>query len=160
MPMLLSPHIHDFLACTLAMEVASISPEFTPSSARAYAVRIEGERIKMFVERNLAGDLLHDLLSSNRIAAVFCKPESEQALQIKGTDVQLSPLASDDADQINKYCENFVDAVCPLGFMRPFVAAYIGCDLTQAIAISFTPTEIFEQTPGPRAGQQLVGAAQ
>jgi hypothetical protein len=157
--MQLSPKIITFLEQTLAVEAAACSPDFIPSSARAYAARIEGERIKLFVERNLASELIQNLLSSNLIAVVFCLPEGEKAMQIKGTNIQLAPVTAEDLPRIHDYCEAFVDTVCPLGYMRPFLAAYIACDISQAIAISFTPTDVFEQTPGPLAGQLVAGSA-
>ncbi len=157
--MQLSPNIITFLERTLAIEVGACSLDFIPSSARAYAVRIEGERIKLFVERNLASELIQNLLSSNLIAVVLCLPEGEQAIQIKGTDIQLMPVTAEDLPRIQRYCDSFVDTVCPLGYMRPFLAAYIACDTSQVIAISFTPTDIFEQTPGPLAGQLVAGGA-
>ena len=155
--MQLTPKIITFLEQTLAVEVAACSPDFIPSSARAYAGRIEGERIKVFVERNLASELIQNLLSSNLIAAVFCLPEGEKAIQIKGTDIQLAPATAEDLPRIRTYCDDFVDTVCPLGYMRPLLAAYIACDTSQVIAISFTPTDVFEQTPGPLAGQLVAG---
>ena len=157
--MQLDPNIIAFLERTLAIEVAACSPDFIPSSARAYAVRVEGARVKLFIERNLASELIQNLLSSNRIAAVFCLPESEKAIQIKGTDIQLAPVTAEDLLLIQTYCDGFVDQVCPLGYMRPFLAAYIACDTSQAVAISFTPTDVFEQTPGPLAGQLVAGDA-
>lgn len=159
MPMQLSPRIITFLAQTLASEAAACSPDFIPASSRAYAARVEGERIKLFVERQLGSELIQNLLSSNQIAVVFCLPEGEQAIQIKGTDIQITPSTAEDLPRIQAYCDDFVDTVCPLGYMRPFLAAYIACDTSQAIAISFTPTDVFEQTPGPLAGQQVAGGA-
>ena len=151
--MQLNANITAFLELTLALEAAACSPDFIPSSARAYAARIEGERIKLFVERNLASELIQNLLSSNLIAVVFCLPEGEKAMQIKGTDIQLAPVTAEDLPRIHDYCEAFVDTVCPLGYMRPFLAAYIACDTSQAIAISFTPTDVFEQTVSTNASQ-------
>lgn len=156
--MQLSPKIITFLEHTLAIEVAACSPDFIPSSARAYAVQIDGERVKLFVERNLASELIQNLFSSNLIAVVLCLPEGEQAIQIKGTDIQLAPITPEDIPRIQAYCDAFVDSVCPLGYMRPFLAAYIACDISQAVTISFTPTDIFEQTPGPLAGQLVAGS--
>ena len=48
-----------------------------------------------------------------------------------------------------------VQEVGQVGYGPQYVAAMLAAPLQDVVAVSFTPTSAFDQTPGPRAGAQL-----
>ncbi|MGC4059502.1 MAG: hypothetical protein QM749_01055 [Aquabacterium sp.] len=160
-PALLSDSTVAFIQREVAIDVASCSPQLRPSACRGFACRVapDRQRLTIFVRRGEASQLLQDVLTQDVIAAVFCLPENEVAIQIKGSGVSLSAATAQDAAAVEVYRQAFVDAIVKLGYNRDFGLAYMATEEGQLVAVSFTPEVIFEQTPGPRAGQPMSGAA-
>ncbi len=48
-----------------------------------------------------------------------------------------------------------VQEVGQVGYGPQYVAAMLAAPLQDVVAVSFTPTSAFDQTPGPRAGAQV-----
>lgn len=47
------------------------------------------------------------------------------------------------------------DEILRVGFDPTFTKAMLACQLDDVVAISFEPTQAFDQTPGPKAGAAL-----
>lgn len=158
---LLSDSTVAFIQREVAIDVASCSPQRRPSACRGFACRVspDRQRLTIFVRRGEASQLLQDVLTQDVIAAVFCLPATEAAIQIKGRGVSLSAATAQDAIAVEHYRQGFVDAIVELGYQRDFGLAYMATEEGQLVAVSFTPEVVFEQTPGPRAGQPMTGAA-
>ena len=150
-----------FIEREVAIDVASCSAELRPSAARGFACRVspDRQRVTVFVRRGEASHLMQDLLTQDVIAVVCCLPETEVAMQLKGRQVSLSAATPDDAARVERYRQAFADGIARLGYNREFGLAYMTVEAGQLVAVSFTPEVVFEQTPGPRAGQPMQEAA-
>lgn len=157
---LLSDSIVAFIQREVAIDVASCSSNLRPSACRGFACRVSADRqcLTIFVRRGEAAQLLQDVLGQDVIAVVFCLPATEKAIQIKGRQVKLSAATAQDLVDVNQYRDSFVDGIVKLGYNRDFGMAYMATEEGQLVAVSFTPEVVFEQTPGPRAGQPMEGA--
>lgn len=160
-PLLLNDRIVAFIEREVAIDVASCSADLRPSSARGFAARASSDRrrLTVYVRRAEATQLMQDLLAQDRIAVVFCLPETEAAIQIKGRQLSLSPATAGDAETIEAYRRAFVDGIVRLGYDRGFGLTYMAAEAGQMLAVSFTPEVVFEQTPGPLAGRALPAQA-
>lgn len=156
---LLSDSTVAFIEREVAIDLAACSIDLRPSACRGFACRVSPDRRRMtvFVRRGEASQLLQDVLSQDVIAAVFCLPETEAAIQIKGRHVSLSAAHAEDAAYVERYRDGFVDGIARLGYDRQFGLAYMAIDPGQLVALSFTPDMVFEQTPGPLAGRRMGG---
>lgn len=156
-PSLLHDNIVAFIEREVAIDLASASADHHPSSCRGFACRVapNRQRLTLFVRREEARQLLQDVLVQDAIAVVFCLPETEAAIQIKGRQVALSAVSADDMLDIQRYRDAFIDGIVRIGHPRPFAEAYMAVEAGQIAAISFQPDAVFEQTPGPRAGQPV-----
>lgn len=154
---LLSDSTVAFIEREVAIDVASCSAHLRPSSARGFAGRVSPDRrrITVFVRRAESTQLVQDLLSQDVIAVVFCLPETEAAIQIKGRQVTLSAASAQECDHVRAYRDAFVEGIVRLGYARDFGQTYLAVEAGQLLAVSFTPEVIFEQTPGPLAGRPL-----
>lgn len=158
---LLSDSTVAFIEREVAIDISSCSASLRPSACRAFACRVapDRQRLTLFVRRREATQLLQDVLVRDVVAAVFCLPATEVAIQIKGCQVSLSAATADEVRHIQAYCDGFVDAIVQLGYDREFGQSYMAIDPDQMVALSFTPEVVFEQTPGPLAGQCIGGRA-
>lgn len=154
---LLNDGIIAFIEREVAIDVAACSADLRPSSARGFAARVSPDRrrITLHVRRAEATQLVQDLLSQDRIAVVFCLPATEAAIQIKGRGISLSAAGAEACEHVETYRQGFVDNIVKLGYDRDFGLTYMAVDPGQMLAVSFTPEVVFEQTPGPLAGQPM-----
>ena len=156
---LLSDSTVAFIQREVAIDVASCSSDKRPSASRGFACRVspDRQRLTIFVRRGEASQLLQDVLGQDVIAVVFCLPETEAAIQIKGRQISLSASNADDVEHVERYRQAFVEGIVKLGYDREFGLSYMATQADQLVALSFTPEVVFEQTPGPLAGQRLGG---
>lgn len=151
----------DFLTHHVSILVGSCSADCVPSVARAYGCRVTPDRrsITVFLSVAQAQQVLRDLRAGGGIAVVFSRPRTHETVQLKGVRVQIAPLADDDRETMRAYGRSFGEEVGAVGFGAPFQNAIMSGVEDEAVAVSFTPTAAFEQTPGPTAGRPLNPAA-
>ncbi len=158
-PALLSDGTVAFIQREVAIDVASCSSDLRPSACRGFACRVspDRQRLTIFVRRGEASQVLQDVLGQDVIAVVFCLPETETAIQIKWRQISLSAANADDMACVERYRHAFVDGIVRLGYGREFGLSHMAIEAGQMVALSFTPEQVFEQTPGPMAGKRMGG---
>ncbi len=156
-PALLSDSTVAFIQREVAIDVASCSSDLRPSACRGFACRVspDRQRLTVFVRRGEAGQVLQDVLSQDVVAVVFCLPETEVAIQIKGRQISLSAANASEVACVEAYRDAFVDGIARLGHPRAFGLSSMAFEAGQLVALSFTPELVFEQTPGPMAGKRM-----
>jgi hypothetical protein len=92
------------------------------------------------------------------LAVIFSLPSTHQALQLKGVAVVAGKPLDTDFKLADSYRQAFVEHVEKLGHSRPVVETMLACDHHDLVAVTFTPSAAFSQTPGPSAGR-AIGAA-
>jgi len=157
MPMLLNDDTREFLMSGVSIMLASRNAQLIPSIARAKGCKVtsgDAPTLRIFISAAQAGDLLEDVRASRMISATFSVPSTHRTLQFKGNDAAIKPLQADERALIDRYVELFISSIGPLGFGAEFTRAFFASPPDE-VAIEFTPTEGFQQTPGPSAGARL-----
>jgi len=146
-----------FLTGPVAINVASRSPALVPSVARAYGCRVSPDRrrVTILLATGRARALLRDLAEGAPIAAVFSRPKTHVTLQLKGELAEVLPATATDVELMQAYGAAFAAEVCALGYREDFGARLAATAAEPAAAVRFEPVALFEQTPGPRAGERL-----
>lgn len=141
----------------VAVSIASRSEHCIPSLARALGYRISagGRQFAIFVVARQAERVLADLRASAQAAVVFTEPSTHKSVQVKGNDARITPLEEGDWPVISAHADDLVAEICPLGYTEPLIRKMTECTPQQVVAVRFTPTVAFGQTPGPRAGAAL-----
>jgi hypothetical protein len=158
-PLLADEHAA-FIQGAVSIVVASRDAHNVPSLGRAAGCRVSADRrrVSVFVAPSQAPQLLADIRACGRVAAVFTRPSTNRALQLKAGDARIRPPTAAERKQVARYVEAFGVEVTPLGYnveQARTLFRYVEGDL---VAVEFTPTAAFEQTPGPAAGA-AIGAA-
>lgn len=148
-------HIADFLESRVAIDVASCTPSNRPSLARGLGCRVldQGRQCCIFLSRQRSQALLDDLRTRPQLAAVFCLPTTEQALQIKGVVSDIRLVTAEEKLILETCRQGFAAEIAQIGYSAEFAAHYRYAG--ECVSLIVTPTDIYEQTPGPLAGSRL-----
>ena len=154
---MLTDEICEFLTSGVSIALASRNAAFEPSIVRAKGCRIvrsDQFRIRVLVSAAHAGELLEDVRATAMVSATFTMPNTHRTLQFKGKDASVVELDAEDRAIMERYPHNFSLSVGPLGFNEEFVRAFFASSPDE-VAVEFTPSDAFQQTPGPAAGTRL-----
>lgn len=155
--MLSDDEMSAFFRSGISVTIASRDPAFTPSIARAQGCRLvrgTPARIRIFISVAHAGSCLDDVRTSGMVSAALSRPNTHRSVQFKGTDARIEPMSADDRAAMAEAGSNFALTIDPLGFSTAFTTAFLASPGDE-VAIEFTPTDAFQQTPGPGAGDRL-----
>ncbi len=146
-----------FLEGGRSINVGSCDAAGRPSLSRALGCRVDREagRVTVFLARPQCEVLLRDLEAQGCIAVVFSEPPTHRTLQLKGRDAKVVATGEGDAACVEAYVQAFAQELVPLGFVPEVIQAIFACPASDLAAVTFTPTEAFDQTPGPQAGARL-----
>lgn len=127
-----------------------------PHLVRAVGCRIEAgsRKLRVLLPADGSASLLADLASNGCIAVVLSEPSTHRTLQVKGIDASVEDATPEDFELAARYLEGFVDEIGTLGFPAAVAQTMLRFDGPLQV-VRFTPTEGFEQTPGPAAGHRL-----
>lgn len=141
----------------VSVNVASRDAALRPSLMRAVGsdVAPDGSRITVYLARSQSGQLLQDIASTGRLAVVFSQPSTHRSVQLKASAATLRPAVEADVPVLARYLASMESEVARVGFPPPLTRAMLAYRLDDLVAVTFTPDEAFDQTPGPRAGKPL-----
>jgi len=147
----------------VSIHVASRDAAHRPHLMRAMGFRwsADGRQMTLFMHARNGRALLDDLRANGMIAVVFSEPSTNRTLQFKGRDAQIVPAEPGDPAIVARYVERFAQEIGELGFPAEVVKTMFAHDDDDLVALRYTPDAVFEQTPGPKAGEPLAagGAA-
>ena len=160
-PTLLSPEHLAMMDGGVSVIVSSCGADLTPSVMRAVGSHIGegGRHITVFVCRSQSVQLLRDVARSARLAAVFSQPSTHRTVQLKSRSARLREATSADVSALQRYLRGMEDELTRIGFGAVHARAMLAHRLDDVVAIEFEPELAFDQTPGPKAGQPITGAA-
>lgn len=155
-PILSEEHVA-FLGVGVSVNVAAPGADFTPLVGRSSGCRASADRrqVTVFLSALTLGALVEALVDSKAIAVVISQPSTHRTLQIKGSDAQVIPVEEDDLIHIAAFRQAFVVDLAALGHSPEFAAAVVPEVDAGMVAVRFTPTAAFDQTPGKNAGKPL-----
>lgn len=158
MERLISAELADFLESGLAMVVGTRDAALRPDGAAALAVLVHQDRthLTLFVSDASAARLSRSLAQSPRIAVVFDHPSSHRACQLKGTVVSVRPATEAERPAIDRQRHALDRDLESIGIPPTMFAQWKAWPGT---ALEIRAQELFEQTPGPGAGDRLQGMA-
>ena len=147
----------EFITGGVSIIVAGRDAGHETSLSRAVGCRVADDRrrVTVFVSAIQSGALLADVRANGIVAVVFTEPSTHRAIQLKGTDAAVVPLAADDPHLLAAYRGRLAAQVAPFGHSEAFVRKLLSMAPGDVVAIAFTPSAAFLQTPGPKAGSPL-----
>ena len=137
--------------------VASRDAALRPSVMRAVGSSItpDGLTITVYLARSQSRQLLQDLAATGQIAVVFSAPSTHRTVQVKAGSITGRAADESDLPGLKRYLAAMEVDICSIGYSAALVRAMLAFQLEDLVAISFTPEQAFDQTPGPKAGSAL-----
>lgn len=128
-----------------------------PACALAAGVTFGDEpgSVTAYLPEATSADLLAGFAENGHIAVVFEEITSHHTLQLKGRVVAMRPATEDERPLVEKAVEGFFRQVEAIGAAPGVLRRRRRWPCR---AVTFAVTDVFEQTPGPRAGNPLVAA--
>jgi hypothetical protein len=141
-----------FLESGLAIVVATRNGDLEPDGAAALAVRVHENRAGMtvFFYHEAATEMLRNLASHSEIALDLDLPTTHRACQVKGRYVASRPAREEERPEIERQVEGLAADLEAIGIPRAMMSGWMTWPCT---ALEVRVTELFEQTPGPGAGE-------
>lgn len=154
---LLSPEHIAMIDKGVSAIVASRNAAHRPSLMRAVGADItaDGSQLTVYVSRSQSLQLLQDVAATGQVAVVFSEPLSHRTVQVKARHAELRAAVECDAPRLRRYLRSMEHEIGNVGYDAPFVQAMLAFDLNDVVAIRFSPSEAYDQTPGPKAGSAL-----
>lgn len=141
----------------LSIVAASRNTDNIPFLSRALGLRVSPDlrRVTLFFSAADAHGLLANIRSNAMIAAIFSQPSTHQALQLKGPDARVEELLKSDKKLVASYRQAFVEHLKKFGYSANLIEALLTPESDDLVAVAFTPSAAFSQTPGPNAGRAV-----
>lgn len=154
-PPAIAPAVARFLEGPVSIVLAACGNGLVVDVAQALAARVADGDVSILVARSQAEDVLGLVAQTGRVAVTFSLPSSHRTLQIKGRDARVEATTSADLAGWRRYRNAFADELASIGFGGAYAEAMLTVDERDLVAVRFSPTAVFVQTPGPDAGRRL-----
>lgn len=151
---LISDEIADFIESGLSINVGTSSKALEPDGVIAWAAHVHEDRsqISIYLHKDAAQAMLRNLHVHPEIAVLFERPTNHRACQIKGTFVSTRNAKPAEQAKVAVQADRFCKELEGIGIPRALLA---GLPIWPCQAVQIRATELFEQTPGPGAGEPL-----
>ena len=144
----------EFLEGGISILVGTRDAGLQPATLRAMgaAVDARGGRVTLYVPEATAERTIANLRDNGRIAVTFSRAVDHRSIQVKGTGAAIRRSGEQDRHIQERYLSRLVEGLSLVGFPAEAIrrASY-----WPSFAVEIDVTELYEQTPGPRAGTRL-----
>lgn len=140
---------HD--AISVGTRDAALRPFVTLAAGVSFAAG-EG-RVTVYVPEATGAETLANLAANGMVAVVFEQILSHHTVQVKGRVADVRPAAESDRAFVERSAGSFFAQIEAVGGIPNVVRKK---RTWPCRAVTFEVTDVFEQTPGPKAGTPLV----
>lgn len=146
-----------FLEGGVSMHASSRDAQNVANLSRALGCRVSPDRarVTVFLLASHSGSMLADYRANGAIAVVFSLPCTHRTVQLKGEDAAVEPLQDGDHVLIARNREAFVKGLTSIGYPASLPELLVAGVRGDVVAVGFTVSAAFIQTPGPAAGSPL-----
>jgi hypothetical protein len=155
---MLTEDVLSFLRSRPIAMVGSRDRELRPTLCEAMLAEITETHVVAAVPEHLASNLAENVADNGRGSVLVARaPGDHRSVQLKGKLSQFEPARRrpDLAERIADALEEAFALFMPREQVRPYLLAFAG---QPTVAVRLDVEEVFDQTPGPGAGQRVLGA--
>lgn len=151
---LISDAFKEYLESGLSITLGTRDDEMNPDGARGYAVRVEEDRrrLTVFVYAKAAPAILANLEAHPEIALALDRPTDNRACQLKGIFRASRRGRAAERAEVERQVDGFLRDLEQIGIPRTMTDGWLHWP---CVALTVDITEIYEQTPGPGAGEPM-----
>lgn len=158
-PEALDPALAAFIVSRISMQIAACDGRGPATLVRGLGCRVSDDlrTVTVLMPRSQALPVLAAIAANGRVAVVFSEPESHRTVQLKGVDARIEAATADDEASLVPYAAAMAARLAPSRVPEAYSRTLLSASPGDLVAVCFTPSQAFGQTPGPRAGMPLAG---
>jgi hypothetical protein len=143
-----------FVEGGISVFVATVDADKIPTCCRAVALSTKDnfETITVYVPAATGQETIANVATTRRVAISASEPLSHASIQIKGVSRGVRLARAADETFVRTRLHEFADVLADLGLPRRVTHRMAHWP---AFAIEVSVEQIFDQTPGPKAGSPL-----
>ena len=146
--------LKEFIESEVTILLGTRDADNQPEAGRGWGARVLDNRqeVELFVDRLPAQRLLDNLRSTRLLAMTMASAITFRAIQIKGYCVEIREPEPADHAWVERHRTLFTEAIRMRGLPAHVSRTLYSKDF---VRIKFVAEDVFDQTPGARAGQRL-----
>ena len=142
-----------FMESGVSVIAATRDAANAPAIVRAGGCRVTDDgHVTIFVAAEQAARNLENVRSTGSIAVVYLMPHGYECYQVKGAGAHVVPLDAADRECIAAYRSAFFANLFAIAVPETVAAGLLPSAPEAFVGLTFTPAEIFCNTPGPAVG--------
>jgi hypothetical protein len=156
-PSPLSEEIATFLQTRACLVLSAASESLIPELCLGVACLVSPDRLRVRVvfDQRSAAPLLALLPGSGLVALAGSQVLTMRTVQVKGASASLEPLPAAERPRVAESVARMRLEFDKIGFHDPYTVTLLDYDPNELVCVGFTPTAVFDQTPGPQAGRLI-----
>jgi hypothetical protein len=153
---MLNDDARELLASGVVMYVATRDADLAPELTGGMGIDVRGpSAVVIYLPASAATTrTLRNLEANGLVSVTCCRPIDHRTLQIRGRARSLRDAGPDDRCPQELYRGALAEQLALVGVPRSVTRRL---RFSPATAVEIDVTEVFDQTPGPRAGQRIAG---
>ena len=138
----------------ISVIVGTADADKVPTCCRAIAISTKDnfETVTVYVPAATGQETIANVATTRRVAIACTIPRSHGSIQIKGISRGVKLASPSDEEFVRTRLQQWADALAEFGMPRCITQRMT---IWPAFAIDVSVEELFDQTPGPKAGQPL-----
>lgn len=151
---LISDELAAFLESGLPSTLASRDGDLQADGVWVWGARVHDDRrhLTIYLRPESAESMLQNFRAHPEVAVVFDRPHDHRACQVKGQFESIRSAADNERSHVEQQVEGVRAHLERVGIPRAMTAAWNSWPCT---ALDIVVTHLYEQTPGPGAGEPL-----
>lgn len=143
-----------FVEGGISVIVATVDADKIPTCCRAIALSTKNdfETVTVYVPAATGQETIANVATTRRVAISASEPLSHASVQIKGVSRGVKFAAASEEELVRTRLHQFADVLAELGLPRRITHRIAHWP---AFAIEVSVEQVFDQTPGPKAGTPL-----
>jgi hypothetical protein len=152
---LLTPQVRAFIHAPISVVAVTRDASLRPSMARGFMARCHPAEdvLTLYLSTVPAAPLLRDLRDNGQIAVGLGGVLRMAVIQAKGRMREIRDPSPAELTELHGAAEALFQVYTQIGISRTLTRAL---RLEPATAVEFQVTDLFDQSPGPGAGERLV----
>ncbi|HVL76063.1 MAG TPA: hypothetical protein VM406_08605 [Noviherbaspirillum sp.] len=146
-----------FLALGCSINAGAYGADRIPVTARCCGCNVTPDRtaLTVFLSSRQGAAVVRAVRDNGAIAVVFSQPSTHRTLQIKGRDALVVLPEPEDLDRVARYRHAFGEELRACGYDPLLAHTILSHPPADIVGLRFSPSEVYLQTPGPKAGERL-----
>jgi hypothetical protein len=138
----------------MSLYAGTVSSDGVPAGCRAVALTTNRDltAVTVYLPIATSQEMLTNIAATKRLAIVATYPPDHFAIQLKGTTTAVRLAADEESEFVHARLDSFADVLHGIGIPRRLTRS-MSC--WPAFAFELKVDEVFEQTPGPKAGTAI-----